>query len=79
MEISDSELLRHPTVDVLQLLSKYEAVNPVYLHRELGISFRQLYSCLKILEKAKLIGFRRFSRYNYFITEEGRKKLSQLT
>ncbi len=71
-------MLEHPLIDLLELLNKYDW-NPVGLHRELGLSLRTLYRNLNILEKAGLIGFKRFSRYPLYITEKGREILSRIS
>jgi helix-turn-helix protein len=68
----------HPHLDVLILLSRYDAVNPVFIHRELGIPLRKLHSVLNRLIDAGLVGYKRFTRYNYFITPKGREAASRI-
>jgi predicted transcriptional regulator len=73
-----AEVLKHPTIDCLQFLAKHDA-SPVGLHRGLGIPYRELYSILCQLDKLGLIGYKRFSRYNYFITSKGREILERIS
>jgi len=65
---------KHPTVDLLRLLAESDW-DPYKLTRELGIGYRTCYLHLSILEKAGLIGGRRFK---YCITEKGKEILSRL-
>jgi predicted transcriptional regulator len=63
----------HPQADVLIMLSKFESgLNPVYLHKQLGLSYRVIYSVLSILTDAGLVAYRRFK---YHLTEKGREIL----
>jgi predicted transcriptional regulator len=63
----------HPRVDILKLLSESD-YDPYRLGRELGIPYRDLYSHLKVIEKANLID----GRFQYHLTEKGRQILSRL-
>jgi len=70
---SDSEMLCHPRIDLLLLLSKHEhGMNPYYLTKELGLMFANSYSHLRILEKAGLI---RHKWPKYHITPAGSRIL----
>ena len=71
---TDLEILRHPRIDVLKLLSEadYDAYR---LCKELGLGYRDCYNHLKVLSQAGLIGF---SVYKYRITQAGRQILSRI-
>ena len=77
-QLSDSEILhtvsKHPTVDLLRLLDESDW-DSYRLTRELGVGYRTCYLHLCILEKAELIGSRRFK---YCINEKGRTILSRM-
>jgi len=69
---TDLEILRHPLIDILKLLaeSDYDAYR---LCKELGLSYRDCYFHLKVLDEAGLIGF---SVFRYHITKTGREVIS---
>jgi len=69
---TDLEILRHPRIDILKLLSEadYDAYR---LCKELGLSYRNCYFHLKVLSQAGLIGF---SVFKYHITQAGRQVIS---
>ena len=70
---SDSEILQHPRLDILKLLS-IRNYDPYLLCKELGITYRDCYHHLKILEKLGLMG----GHFRYHITERGRQILSKM-
>jgi len=71
---TDLEILRHPLIDILKLLSSsdYDAYR---LCKELGLGYRNCYRHLKVLDEAGLIGF---SVYKYHITLVGRQIQSKI-